>query len=86
MCIQLKANIYIFGEQGRNYADEERFNQNDIYPYFQSYNHPIYPQRNSVFEPLMAFLDLLFNHGDGSLEIIMNENVTKRDIILSSKK
>ncbi len=81
MCIQLKADIYIFGEQGRNYADIDKFNSKGITPYFQSYNHPIYIQRNKSFEPFMSFIDLLFNHGDNSLEILMSGNISREDVI-----
>jgi len=86
MCLQLKANVYIFGEQGRNYADKESFNRNSVYPFFQSYNHPTYFQMNKIFEPCMSFLDLLFNNGDESLQIIMSENIAKPDIIQAYKK
>jgi len=81
MCVQLKADIYIFGEQGQNYADIEKFNHNGVLPYFQSYNHPTYAQKNKNFEPFMSFIDLLFNHGDDSLEIIMSRNVSTEEII-----
>ena len=81
MCVQLNADIYIFGEQGRNYADIEKFNLNSVSPYFQSYIHPTYAQRNKIFEPFMSFIDLLFNHGDDSLEILMSGNISRAVII-----
>ena len=71
----------IFGEQGQNYADIEKFNHNGVLPYFQSYNHPTYTQKNKNFEPFMSFIDLLFNHGDDSLEIIMSRNISTEEII-----
>ena len=81
MCVQLNSSVYIFGEKGHDYADRESFNRKRIYPYFQSYNHPVYPQRNKNFVPFMSFLDLLFNHGEDSLQIIMSENISREDII-----
>ena len=81
MCIKLNADIYIFGEMGRNYADIESFNEKKVYPYFQSYEHPHYTQKNVTFEPYMSFLDLLFNHGKNSLQIIMSSNISREGII-----
>jgi len=86
MCKQLKTDIYIFGEQGRNYADIGSFDSNNVFPYFQSYNHPIYSQRNKTFEPFMSFIDLLFNHGNNSLGIIMDGNISREDIINTQGK
>jgi len=44
MCIKLKANKYIFGEQGKNYADIKSFNKAGVGVCFQQYNHPVYRQ------------------------------------------
>ena len=42
MCLQLKADVYIFGAQGQNYADVGKFRANGVEPYFQNYHHPEY--------------------------------------------
>ncbi len=86
MCVQLNANIYIFGEQGANYADLDAFNNKGVFPYFQSYLHPTYRQIKGNFEPYMGAIDLIFNHGQNSQEIIMSNNVSKLDIIRSIDK
>jgi hypothetical protein len=80
MCIQLNADTYIFGEQGKNYADANSFNDKGISLYFQSYNHPIYNQTNGEFLPYMSVLDLLFNEGEKSRNILLSSNDTKQDI------
>ena len=79
MCIKLEADIYIFGEQGRDYADIDAFKSKNVNPYFQSYKHPIYKQIKGEFEPFMCVLDLIFNQGSNSKEIIMSNNVNRFD-------
>ena len=81
MCTQLHADIYIFGEQGKDYADVNAFESKDVRPYFQSYNHPIYKQIQGEFDPFMSVIDLIFNQGKASKEIIMTDNVNRLDII-----
>ena len=80
MCVKLDAEIYIFGEQGKNYADIDSFSNRDISLYFQSYNHPVYKQANRDFLPYMSIFDLLFNEGDRSLDILLSGNITKQDV------
>lgn len=75
MCQKLGATDYIFGEQGRDYADVESFTRSGIRTYFQAYNHPTYPQINGPFIPYMSVLDLLFNVGPSSREVLLSGNV-----------
>src|SRR5258708_4212120 len=44
MCVKLGAELYIFGAQGRNYADSDKFRSRGVEPCFQQYNHPSYRQ------------------------------------------
>lgn len=74
MCVTLKASDYIFGEQGENYADVDAFRAKGVNVYFQKYNHPVYNQVNGPFEPYMSVIDLLFNCGPASRDIIMSGN------------
>jgi hypothetical protein len=74
MCLKLKADKYIFGSQGKDYADVEKFKENNIKVYFQDYKHPEYNQLHGIFKPFMSALDLLFNEGPNSLEILMINN------------
>ena len=83
MCTKLNADIYIFGEQGRNYADVNSFINKNITPYFQSYNHPVYKQNFRNFKPFLSVLDLIFNEGKNSKNIILSNNKTKLDLINS---
>jgi len=81
MCTQLNADIYIFGEQGKDYADVDAFKSKGVHPYFQSYNHPIYKQTKGEFEPFMSMIDLIFNQGGAGKEIIMSNNMNRFDVI-----
>ena len=80
MCKKLNADMYIFGEQGVNYADRESFEQAGIKLYFQKYNHPIYPQLWGEFKPYMSVIDLLMNTGPATKGIIMSDNITKGEL------
>lgn len=77
MCRQLESNVYIFGALGKDYADLDTFREAGIEVVFQEYKHPEYPQLHGAFEPYMCVLDLLFNCGEDSLEILMSGNVDK---------
>ena len=85
MCIQLNADIYIFGENGKDYADIDAFTSAGMSPYFQSYNHPVYNQIKGKFMPYMNIFDLLFNEGQNSKNIFMLDNVTKKNILTLRK-
>jgi hypothetical protein len=74
MCIKLKATKYIFGELGKNYADIEEFSKSGVKVYFQKYIHPSYSQINGAFVPFMSVIDLLFNVGPESKNVIMHGN------------
>ena len=75
MCKKLGASEYIFGAQGRDYADVDSFSNCSIKPHFQEYKHPVYPQLHGPFEPYMSVIDLLFNVGPDSHEVLMSGNV-----------
>ena len=77
MCKQLGCTHYIFGSQGKNYANEEAFSSNSIALTFQDYVHPTYSQLNGDFLPYMSVLDLICNCGPHSLEILMSGNIQK---------
>jgi len=41
---------------------------------YQEYDHPSYSQQYSGFIPNLSLVDLLFNAGDKSLDVLMNLN------------
>lgn len=78
MCKELNASTYIFGTLGKDYADVQEFEKNDIGLIFQNYNHPKYSQLYREFISHMSVIDLLFNHGPKSLEIILSNNISQK--------
>lgn len=80
MSAKLGASAYIFGALGRNYADVGSFEEQGIKVYFQNYRHPEYKQLFGGFESHLSIVDLLFNCGSRSLEILMSDNITREQI------
>lgn len=64
------ANCYLSGKSGKNYLEQEKFMKKDIDLRFHEFSHPIYKQRFDEFEPYMSAIDLLFNVGEKSKELI----------------
>jgi len=81
MCKQLDSDIYIFGSQGKDYAKIDDFTNSGIIPVFQEYVHPSYQQLHGEFVSHMSIIDLLFNCGSQSYEIIMSENLSKSNVL-----
>ena len=74
ICKAVKANTYLSGQDGVKYMDLERFNANGIQVVIQDYQHPVYPQMFEGFESHMSVVDLLFNCGPESLDVIRDSN------------
>jgi len=76
------ASVYISGALGRDYIDGQKFRNADIKLYYQNYEHPTYGQQRGVeFVKYMSIIDLLFNQGEKSLDIIMQNNIVKNDLL-----
>ena len=65
---RVEGKEYITGEGSKTYLEENKFEEVKLI--YQNYKHPVYKQRFSGFEPYMAAIDLLFNMGEKSKEII----------------
>lgn len=72
MCMKMKADVFIFGGEGKNYAKIENFENAGIKVIFQEYEHPVYPQIHGEFISNMSVIDLLFNCGPKSLDILLS--------------
>lgn len=71
----VNADTYISGAEGINYLDMDLWNSTGLKIIFQKYTHPVYTQFNSAeFQPYMNILDLLFNCGPGSLDVLLGKN------------
>jgi len=85
MCKTMGASTYIFGAMGADYADVAAFEQAGVHVKFQSYQHPRYAQAYGDFVPNLSIVDLLFNCGDSSLDILMSGNLTKVELIAATE-
>lgn len=70
LCTKVGATTYLSGPFGRDYLDEGAFKKAGIELQYHDYDHPRYNQSFDGFEPYMSIVDLLFNHGEKSLEIL----------------
>jgi len=72
ICKALNSDTYIAGASGKNYLNLEDFKKNKIQVLFQNFQHPVYKQVYEPFLPNMSVVDLLFNEGKNSLNILRN--------------
>jgi WbqC-like protein family len=70
ICHKLGADRFYEGAAGRDYIDDALFTDAGIAIEYQDYPHPVYPQLHGEFIPFLSVVDLLFNCGPKSLEIL----------------
>jgi hypothetical protein len=70
ICRALGADRLFEGAAGRDYLDEAAFARAGIALEYQDYRHPVYPQLHGDFVPFLSVVDLLFNCGPRSLEVL----------------
>lgn len=75
ICKYVGADTYLSGISGKTYLELEQFAAENIGVKFQEFHHPIYRQLYEPFLPCMSSIDLLFNHGGKSYEILKGINV-----------
>jgi hypothetical protein len=68
ICRKLGAATYLSGPSGRDYLDQEIFEEHGIAIEFHSFNHPVYPSLH--FTPGLSTLDLLMNCGEESRSVL----------------
>ena len=81
ICQKLNADVYLSGISGKDYLEESRFTEQGIKVIYQEFYHPIYKQVYEPFMPCMSIIDLLFNHGDKSLDILKGIGVERMDTL-----
>lgn len=78
---KLNGDVFVFGAQGKDYADINYLKEQNIIPYFQDYKHPDYKQRSKEFHSYIGVVDLLFNEKkDEITNIILSANITKDEL------
>jgi len=71
ICRAVEATHYLSGPLGRDYLNAELFEERGIHLTYHDYKHPIYPQAYPGFESRMSVVDLLFNCGPESFDVLM---------------
>jgi len=74
ICKELGADTYLSGQDGVNYMDLDRFQKCGLNMITQDFKHPVYPQLYKDFQSHLSVVDLLFNCGPASIEIIREAN------------
>jgi hypothetical protein len=81
ICQYLNATHYLSGDAARDYLREDIFSSEGIIVEWQNYRHPYYDQlwkKEQGFISHLSIIDLLFNHGTDSLEILTGEKVIRQ--------
>lgn len=75
MCQLFECDTYLSGSgRGtREYVKLEEFERMGLKHRFQEFNHPVYHQMYKPFVPNMSAVDLLFNHGEESGDVLRGE-------------
>ncbi len=77
ICHYVNADVYLSPPGSACYIEEDnRFAEEGITLEYQKYDHPVYRQLYGDFISHMSAIDLLFNEGHGSLEIIRSGRVS----------
>ena len=79
ICREVGADVYLSGVSGKDYLDLDMFADAGIEVHFQEFCHPIYRQLYEPFIPCMSAMDLLFNYGPASLDVIKGVGVETLD-------
>jgi hypothetical protein len=75
ICNQLECGEYLSGTGGgKEYNDEGLMNKHDIQLTYSHFEHPEYPQLWGEFASHMSIIDLLFNCGPESREVLGMES------------
>ena len=77
ICLKIVADAYITGPSGLDYLDIASFQDQNIELLVHNYISPVY--QSSQFYPNLSTLDLLFNQGDNSKQIILDSGNIKKN-------
>lgn len=73
LCRELGATCYVSPPGSHDYLDKsDAFTKLGIPVDYYAYRHPVYSQPHGEFLPFMSVIDMLFNCGPASLDIIRN--------------
>ncbi|HEX6735322.1 MAG TPA: WbqC family protein [Azonexus sp.] len=80
LCLAVGADTYLAGMGGsRTYLDQAKFAEAGVRIAWQEFQHPVYSQcGGAAFVPGLSAVDLLFNHGPQSREILHRRSHPRR--------
>jgi len=70
ICEQAGATEYLSGPAGKAIYFEDEFRRKGVDLAWHNYPHPVYRQQFDGFVPYLSVIDLMFNHGPESMDII----------------
>jgi len=73
ICLEIGATTYLSGPFGRDYLKLDEFKREGIRVVFHRYDNPNYKQLIKEFQNNMSVVDLIFNEGPKSFQIISGE-------------
>ncbi|MFS0574916.1 WbqC family protein [Sporosarcina sp. 179-K 3D1 HS] len=73
----LGGTLYVSGTGARAYNREEAFTAKQIQLVYQEFHHPVYPQRWGGFRPNLSMIDMLFNCGPETMDLIRKQRRNK---------
>ena len=71
LCRELGGDAYLSGREGRGYLEKEKFSDAGIELWFQEVEAPHYPQLHGEFISHLSVIDMLFNLGPATPEMIL---------------
>lgn len=71
ICKKLGADVYLSGTGAKKYNNEEAFLNSNIKIVYNNFTHPDYPQMGLNFISHLSIIDLIFNCGDESKDILL---------------
>ena len=78
VCKKVGVDRYLSGRNGIKYMELSKMKEAGIQVLFQDFKHPMYEQQyqHLGFRPNLSCLDMLFNCGESSIEILREANPT----------
>lgn len=86
IALRVGADAYVSGISGiagHGREFEPAFAERGITVLYQQFRHPVYSQQYEPFLPCMSVVDVLFNHGPASLDIISGAGVETLDAVFN---
>lgn len=84
ICKTLNADEYLTGDLAKDYLDAGEFECQNISLQYQNYEHPEYKQHHPEFYSHLSIVDLLFNQGPQSLDILTGKRVEQEEALTAS--